>query len=71
MRVSGSSSRDRRVEIKKHLEYINHEQIYIEFSPELSAGEIVRLNIEFSGHLTDNLVGFYRSSYETSSGEKR
>jgi len=67
----GGSSAGKNVDIKKHLEYVNHEQMYVELTTELSVGDTVRLNIVFNGTLTDNLAGFYRSSYDTSTGEKR
>lgn len=33
--------------------------------------EQYKINIEYSGHLLDDMAGFYRSSYTTSDGEKR
>lgn len=59
------------IRILKTLEYINHEQIYLLLESDLKPSQLYRLNIDFVGNLTDNLAGFYRSSYETSAGEKR
>lgn len=60
-----------RLKILKSLEYVNHEQVYLLFESNLEPGQAYHLNINFIGNLSDNLAGFYRSSYETSSGEKR
>lgn len=59
------------IEIIKDLEYVTHEQIYLKLTSPLVAKQHYRLNVEFEGNLTDSLAGFYRSSYETRSGEKR
>jgi aminopeptidase 2 len=34
-------------------------------------GEIYRIYINYTGHLLDDMAGFYRSSYKTADGEKR
>ena len=61
----------RKVSILDYLEYTNHEQLYVKLDKDLQVNSICRLDIKFSGVLSDNLAGFYRSSYETSTGEKR
>jgi aminopeptidase N len=41
------------------------------FGQQLSAGTSYTLNIKFNGNLTDQLAGFYRSSYTNDAGVKR
>jgi len=68
---SDGQTASKRIKILKSLEYVNHEQVYLLFQSDLEPGQAYRLDISFTGNLSDNLAGFYRSSYETSSGEKR
>jgi hypothetical protein len=34
-------------------------------------GKLYKINIKYTGHLRDDMAGFYRSSYTTADGEKR
>lgn len=47
------------------------EMISIELKEPLEKGKIYFLKIEFESQLADKLVGFYKSSYHTKSGETR
>ena len=59
------------INIVNQLEYVNHEQIYIEVDRDLQVDRTYLLRLNFEGILSDGLMGFYRSSYETKAGEKR
>jgi hypothetical protein len=37
----------------------------------LLTNELYMININYTGHLLDDMAGFYRSSYTTANGEKR
>jgi Peptidase M1 N-terminal domain len=69
--VSAENSPGRTIRVLQTLEYIRNEQIYLQLDSKLLPGEKYQLLIDFNGTLTDSLAGFYRSSYETMSGEKR
>jgi len=70
-RIASDGTVTNEIKIRRFLQYLKHEQVYMELDSELKAGETYRLVIEFSGMLADNLAGFYKSSYETSSRQKR
>jgi len=70
-KVSPSSTHGEAIRVVRMLEYIRNEQIYLQLESDLMAGEKYLLLIKFNGTLTDSLAGFYRSSYDTKSGEKR
>jgi hypothetical protein len=70
-KVSAQNTLERTVRIIQTLEYVRNEQYYLQLESQLLPGEKYQLLIEFNGTLTDSLAGFYRSSYETLSGEKR
>lgn len=61
----------RKISIVKELFYPVHQQVYLGLQHKLKAGEEYLLNISFSGILSNSMAGFYRSSYTTSSGERR
>ena len=69
--VTRVSSSGEAIRVVRMLEYVRNEQIYLQLESNLIAGEKYQLLIEFNGTLTDSLAGFYRSSYDTKSGEKR
>ncbi len=70
-KVTGTGERGQQIQVTDLLENIGHEQVWIKLGESLEAGRQYVLRLEFSGFLTDSLAGFYRSSYTTSSGEKR
>jgi hypothetical protein len=61
----------KRVENRRVLQYPHNEQVYVQTRDTLQKGKSYVLSVQFSGELATSLVGFYRSSYTTSDGEKR
>lgn len=47
------------------------EQYLVEMREELKEGEKYTVKLEFNGHLSNTMTGFYKSSYKTKSGEIR
>ena len=66
-----SLNNDQTVEIVKTLHYPRHQQVYLELEHNLREGKEYLLKLSFSGMLSDNMAGFYKSSYTTSKGERR
>ena len=62
---------DKRIEIVRTLHYPRHQQVYVELENHLEEGKEYKLKLSFSGMLSDNMAGFYKSSYTTSQGERR
>jgi len=60
-----------KVEIVEALECVKLELFHLQLASSIEPQKVYQLIIVYSGMLTDNLTGFYRSSYETRSGEKR
>ena len=65
--------KSKEVPIKDHLISLEHEFLLIRMKEqhELEVGKQYTIFIRFSGILSNGLEGFYKSSYTTSSGEKR
>ncbi|CAG7629470.1 unnamed protein product [Allacma fusca] len=57
--------------ISKLLEYIPHQQIYLEVEGSLLQGRNYSLGIKFNTNISQELEGFYLSSYVNSHGERR
>lgn len=68
---SGRRGRDRKLRVTNTMRNRTLEMFLIEVSEELTQRKNYAIYIEFEYPLTDTLLGFYRSSYETKSGEKR
>jgi len=60
-----------RVEVVEALECIKLELFHLQLASNILPQKLYQLRVQYSGMLTDSLTGFYRSSYETKSGEKR
>ncbi len=60
-----------RIRVVKYLYYKGHQQIYLETRERLQGGKEFIVKLSFTGILSANMAGFYKSSYTTSSGEKR
>ncbi|XP_018905353.1 endoplasmic reticulum aminopeptidase 1 isoform X2 [Bemisia tabaci] len=60
-----------KVPILRFLEYTSGQQIYIEFKEKLRRRTNYTLMIRYTTRLSRELDGFYLSSYNTSTGEKR
>jgi len=60
-----------RVEVVAALECVKLELFHLHLRSNVVPQKVYQLRVKYSGNLTDSLTGFYRSSYETSSGEKR
>ncbi|KAK4881228.1 hypothetical protein RN001_004547 [Aquatica leii] len=59
------------LEIEQHEEIPKMSRYIIHLSSELEPGTNYTLDIKFSGKISDNLLGLYRSSYLDSDGNKR
>lgn len=68
---SGRRGKDRDIRVTETMQNRTLEMFLIEVSEELTPHQNYAIYIEFEYPLTDKLVGFYRSSYMTKSGEKR
>jgi len=60
-----------RVEVAEALECVRLELFHLQLTSKIVPRKMYQLKVDYSGKLTDSLTGFYRSSYETRSGEKR
>ena len=60
-----------RVKVVEALECIKLELFHLKLASNILPNRLYQLRVVYSGMLTDSLTGFYRSSYETQSGEKR
>lgn len=47
------------------------EQYLVEMNEELKKGEKYTIQLDFNGHLSDTMAGFYKSSYKTKSGQMK
>ena len=63
--------KEKKINIIKDLHYPRHQQVYLELAGKLQGGKEYVLKIGFTGVLSNNMAGFYRSSYTTSKGERR
>lgn len=68
---SGRRGKDRDIRVTETMQNRTLEMFLIEVSEELTPHQNYAIYIEFEYPLTDKLLGFYRSSYMTKSGEKR
>jgi len=59
------------VEVVEALECVKLELFHLQLESSIEPQRLYQLRVVYSGQLTDSLTGFYRSSYETRSGEKR
>ena len=69
--VSVEGQTGNRVGIVEALECVKLELFHLQLASNMEPQKQYKLKVEYSGKLTDSLTGFYRSSYETRSGEKR
>lgn len=53
------------------LEYLPRQQIAVQFSEDLKAGQSCVLTLEYSANLSHSYDGFYNSSYTDKDGNKR
>lgn len=53
------------------LEYKPRQQIAVQFSDELKAGQVCVLTLDYSADLSHTYGGFYNSSYTDKGGNKR
>jgi len=60
-----------KVEVVEALECVKLELFHLQLASSIDPQRVYQLRVVYSGKLTDSLTGFYRSSYETRSGEKR
>jgi len=63
--------RGSRIEVVEYLECVKLELIHLQLRANIVPQKVYQLRDVYSGTLTDSLTGFYRSSYETRSREKR
>lgn len=59
------------ISVVKQLEYVPNQQFLIRLGQELAAGSRCMLSIFFTGALSPNLAGFYKSSYQLANGNRR
>jgi len=69
--VSVGGQTGNRIEIIEVLECVKLELFHLQLMSNILPQRKYQLKLQYSGKLTDSLTGFYRSSYETRSGEKR
>jgi len=69
--MSADGTAGNSVEVVEALECLKLELFYLKLKSSILPQKLYQLIVVYSGPLTDSLTGFYRSSYETSSGEKR
>ena len=68
--VSADTKED--LEVERSFEEAKNQFLVVEAKEEMAAGSKVQLRLQFSGSLTESIVGFYKSSYVNSqTGEKR
>lgn len=65
------SETSRKVVINDEKHHALHEQLFFKLGEPLQKGTIYQLVLRYEGVLVDTMMGFYRSSYTTSGGEKR
>lgn len=68
---SKDRNKDRQLPVVATMENKTLEMFLIEVGQELNPKQNYEIYIEFEYPLTDKLLGFFRSSYKTKSGEKR
>lgn len=66
-----TDSEQKRLTIVRRMQHKENQQYLIATNEELKEKERYSLNMEFSGVLSKNMEGFYRSSYKTKSGQVR
>ena len=66
-----TDSKQKRLTIGRRMQHKENQQYLIATNEELKEKERYSLNMEFSGVLSKNMEGFYRSSYKTKSGQVR
>ena len=66
-----TDSKQKRLTIARRMQHKENQQYLIATNEELKEKERYSLNVEFSGVLSKNMEGFYRSSYTTKSGQVR
>lgn len=60
------------LEVERSFEEAKNQFLVVEAKEEMAAGSKVQLRLQFSGSLTESIVGIYKSSYVNSqTGEKR
>ncbi|CAH3110477.1 unnamed protein product [Pocillopora meandrina] len=64
-----TDSKQKRLTIVRRMQHKENQQYLIATNEELKEKERYSLNMEFSGVLSKNMEGFYRSSYKTKSGQ--
>lgn len=69
--MSASGQAGNRIKVVEALECVKLELFHLQLESDILPQKVYQLRVVYSGLLTDSLTGFYRSSYETSSGEKR
>jgi len=69
--MSADGKTGSKVEVVEALECVKLELYHLQLASNIQPQKVYQLRIVYSGALTDSLTGFYRSSYETRSGEKR
>lgn len=68
--VNADSKED--LEVERSFEEAKNQFLVVEAKEEMATGSKVHLRLQFSGSLTESIVGFYKSSYVNSqTGEKR
>lgn len=66
-----TDSKQKRLTIVRRMQHKENQQYLIATNEELKEKERYSLDMEFSGVLSKNMEGFYRSSYKTKSGQVR
>ena len=66
-----TDSKQKRFRIVRRMQHKENQQYLIATDVELRKKETYSLNMEFNGVLSNNMEGFYRSSYRTKSGQVR
>ena len=57
--------------VERILGFKKNQQLGIELTDVLRKGEVYFVTLEFKSKISDRLVGFYKSSYSTETGDKR
>ena len=69
--ISADGTTGSSIKVVEALECLKLELFYLKLKSNILPQKGYQLKVVYSGLLTDSLTGFYRSSYETSAGEKR
>jgi len=69
--ISSDGHAGNSIEVVEALECVKLELFHLKLESNILPQKVYQLRVVYSGLLTDSLTGFYRSSYETRSGEKR